>query len=299
MGRCWYGREPGRRAVRGACFVLAYAAGALVGTAMRSSHAAPPATGGLVFAFAIAGPSPLPYASTSLGRARHRLRVTATNPSAAPVPLGPALFHYVAQRDGVAYACERNDDVERPPLLVEGGKSVTFDRAMTCETALPGDYEVRVRQAPEGDVVARFTLSIGAGANAPVRLPWEPRWYAAAAATSGVAPSAQPVTGARVVVAIVNGSRDVTSLGPHEVRLRTTAHDSGERACSEQVVALEPSGDLAPGRVHSTWLTLRCALPSEGVYDIAVSIASGHHAPIPIATLALRVRSGPIVPLTW
>lgn len=248
---------------------------------------------------AVIGASPVPYSQTTLGKATHHVRLTYTNGSRERVAVTVTPLHYVARREGIDYSCEERDpEVERTPRVVEPGAATSSDRWITCETPLPGDYEVAISASADGGRMASFALSIGAGANAPVRLPWPPGWWAAAMITPEVRPTPGPATSARVVVALVNGTREVLPLDTQTVRLRTTARGASSPACPEQVFRVEATGTLAPGRVHSTWLALRCDLSSETFYDVDVFAEPPRGGgAVKVAGLVLRVRSGPILPL--
>jgi hypothetical protein len=242
-------------------------------------------------------PSPVPYAATALGRATHRVHVVLSNPSNQRATLEGATFRWSAFRDGVTYPCEdRTDPNARSDIRLQPGRSIALEAVVSCETPLPGDYDVELSVIGSGGVSAsrRFVVSVGGGENAPLRLPGDARAWFAAAMTREAWPSHNQPTGARVAVAVINGSKETLGLAPLLMRLRTTVRGSGKRACVDQIVPISTRGEVAPGRVQPTWIPLDCRIKEAGLYDVHVSISS-ESAPAPrsIGKLVLRVRTGP------
>lgn len=238
---------------------------------------------------------PLPYAATALGRATHRVHVVLSNPSTQRATLERALFRWTASRGGIAYACE--DRTERNPredLRLQPGRTVAMEAAVSCETPLPGDYAVQLTVLGAAGPIGgtSFVISIGAGATAPVRLSGNSGPWIAAAVTREARPSRDAPTGARVAIAIINGSKDTLALAPLSAHVRTTARGAKASACADQVTPIGARGELPGGQVHTDWIPLECRLAQEGIYDVRVSVGSAGREPLLIATLALRVRAG-------
>lgn len=241
-------------------------------------------------------PSPVPYASTSLGRATHRVHVSLTNGGDQAATIAGAGVRFQATRAGVAFPCEaREPGSLRWPTSLEPHGVIAAEQDVTCETPLPGEYEVTALvSAPTGELGrSHFPLTISGGKNAPLMLPWDPTGWASTMVSREVPPSKGPTTQARVVLALVNGSSEPKSFGVHVVGVRTRLRSAGKLACPEQQVVLEPRGAVAPGRVHWTWLPLACDLSQEGFYDVDVSLGREGQAPIAVGSHVLRVAVAP------
>lgn len=243
----------------------------------------------------VSAPPSLPFEATALGRATHPIRLVISSSSTTALSLDPLMFRFRPVRDGVQFSCDdpqTND--ERWPAMLEPGGSFVLKRAVACETPLPGRYDVEIRGRPRGgpDSAERtygsFALIIEPGANAPVKLPWELSLHGAASGTKEMRPSTDP-NAARVVVALINGTRAAIKVAPVRATMRVTRRGSTVPTCRERSVDLAFSGSLEPGRKQSVATPLGCVLEAESLYDIDIAIANSAGANVHLATHAIRV----------
>ena len=243
----------------------------------------------------VADPPPVSYESTALGRATHSVHLVMTNTGARTVQLTPVVFRFRAMRDSVVFSCEdASGEDTRWPAALDAGASFHLAREVSCETPVPGRYEVAVLGRPRGnpDSVDRlygsFSLQIDPGANPPVHVPWEPSLHVASSATKDARPTKDPST-ARVVIALINASRSPVTLTSVHATLRVTRRGSTVPPCPEHGVELAFSGPLASGSSRAITMALGCALSAEAIYDVDVSIANDAGAKVHVATNSIRV----------
>ncbi|MDB5218208.1 MAG: hypothetical protein JWO86_6135 [Myxococcaceae bacterium] len=243
----------------------------------------------------VADPPPISYEATALGRATHSVRLVITNTGTKPAPLTPLVFRFRPTRDNVTFNCEdTSGEPARWPPTLEAGASYTLTRDVSCETPVPGRYEVATLGRPRGgsDASERdygyFSLQVDAGANAPVHVPWEPALYAASTASSDIWPSKDPST-ARVVVALINASRSPLALAPVHATMRVTRRGSTAAPCPERGVELAFNGTLASGSSRTVTMPLGCALAADAIYEVDVAIANAAGTKVHVATHAIRV----------
>jgi hypothetical protein len=142
-----------------------------------------------------------------------------------------------------------------------------------------------------------FAVVIEPGANPPVRLPWEPSLHAAASGTKEMGPS-RDAAAARIVVALVNGTRAPVTLVPMRATVRVTRRAAALASCPERSLILAFGGMLEPGRSQSLATPLGCDLSIEAVYDVDVSVASPSTGKaLHLATHAIRVGLMPPPPM--
>jgi hypothetical protein len=248
-------------------------------------------------------PAPVTLDETALGRATHSLRVVLTNTGTQTMRVEPLALRFRPVRDGVAFSCDKPDSLGDPPWprTLDAGASVTLVRDVACETPLPGRYEVEVRGRPRDgpDSAERsygsFFMQIEPGANPPVRLPWRPSLHAAALPTKDMRPSKDP-NHARVVVALINGTRAPAPLSPVHATMRVARHGSHVAVCAEHGVDLAFTGSLGAGRSQLLSAPLGCALSAEADYDVHVSLADASGAKVHLGTYAIRVAIIPSIP---
>ncbi len=285
-------RSPSRAAAIGVSVVLAI--GGALGDP-RSAFGEERAAGAPMIALRVADPMTVTFDTTALGRATHAVRLVISNPGKQTIALKPLVFQFHPMHAGVAYACEEsqgNDD--RWPAVLEPGSSFTLTRGVTCETPLVGRYDVEILGRPRGapDSVTRtygsFVLQVEPGANPPVRLPWDTSLHVAASGTKEMRPS-DDRRKARIVIAVVNGTRAPVPLSPLHAVLRVSRRGSTVAPCGERTVDLSFSGSLGPGRAQTQTAPLGCDLSAEAVYDVDVSLASPAGARLHVATHTIRV----------
>ncbi|MBX3188778.1 MAG: hypothetical protein KF819_17300 [Labilithrix sp.] len=235
------------------------------------------------------------YDATALGRATHSLRLVVSNPGPRPIALSPLAFRFRATRESVAYACEEPQARdERWPKTLEPATSFTVIRDVTCDTPLPGRYDIEVRARPRGapDADERtygsFVMTIEPGANPPVRVPWEPPLHAAASGTKELNPTADP-NAAKIVVAMINGTRAPVTLSAQKAVVHVTRRGSRVAPCPERIADLPFTGSLGSGRSQSLTIPLRCDISADAVYDVEVTLASASGQRVRLATHAIRV----------
>lgn len=227
----------------------------------------------------IVDPPPVAFESTALGHARHRVRITLANASSRPVALGVQSFRFLATKDGVTYDCADTDAaVVRLPLALDPGAAVTVERAVACETPMPGRYDVEVRAHPRDGsgsetTLGSFVLMIEAGPNAPVRVPWDPRLAAAATATHEIRPTLDP-TAVRVIVAMINTTHGDVPLAPAKVLLHVMRRESTAPPCPDRTIDLAFAGTLGVGKSAELTSPVACDFSREGVYDLDVTVLS-------------------------
>ena len=268
---------------------------AAVALATASMIAVSASAEGTTLVISVADPRPVPYEATALGRATHSVHLVMTNTSARSVQLAPVAFRFRATRDNVTFSCEdASGEDTRWPATLDAGASFNLARELSCETPVPGRYEVAVLGRPRGAgdsadrLYGSFFVQIDAGPNAPVVVPWEPALHAASSATKDARPTKDPGT-ARVVIALINASRAPVTLSPVHATLRITRRGSTVPPCPEHGVELAFSGVLASGGTRAVTMPLGCALSAEAVYDVDIAIANAAGAKIHVATRAIRV----------
>ena len=141
---------------------------------------------------------------------------------------------------------------------------------------------------------AKLVVSIAAGLNAPVRLGWEPRAWVAVTGTREARPGRAE---ARIVVATINASDAPLTVAPFVARIRLLAPGTGAPLCDDQLVWLDTDRPIPPGRAHQAWVTLGCRAMTEGIHAVEVDISPPGAERIPVARYALRIRTGPLLPL--
>jgi hypothetical protein len=287
----------GRRQRRHASAAAA-AMAALVGTALVAPTAGaelPPV------ALRFLDPAPLALDATALGRATHRLRVVVKNPGSRAVALPAPVLRFTPIRDGIAFRCDGVREDPRWQRALEPGESVSIDHDLTCDTPLPGRYDVEVRARAAGDgegasrVVGAFTLTIEPGTKEPVKLPWDPHLFAIASGTREIRPGTGAAAGARVVVALVNGTPREVQLSSARASVRVLRRVDQALACADRVVDLAYAGGLAPGRSQTAVVLLPCDFSAEGAYDVYVSLLAGD-ARVALPRHAIRVAAVPTPP---
>jgi hypothetical protein len=226
-------------------------------------------------AMRFADPPPVTLDAMTLGRATHRVRVLVSNTGRRPVSLASPVLRFTPIRDGIAYACETEAREEtRWPRSLEPRESIEVRHGVTCNTPFPGRYEVQVHARSESEpaeaarAVGTFALVVEAGASAPVRLPWDSRLWAVASGNREI----RPGRGARVIVALVNGTPRDVDLAPGRAVVRVFRKDDGALVCPERVIDVPFEGTLAPGRTQAIATALPCSLTAEGAYDVAVAL---------------------------
>jgi hypothetical protein len=270
-------------------------AAGLLGSVMLSASAVDATGEPTALAMRVADPPPVAYEATALGRATHSIRLVMTNTGPRTVQLAPVVFRFRPTRDNVTYACEdTTGEAARWPATLDAGATFMLRREVSCETPLPGRYEVAMLGRPRGGadaserVYGSFSLQIEAGANAPVHVPWEPALYAASSSTKDMWPTKDP-SSARVVVALINATHVPVALAPVHATLRVTRRGSTAPPCPERGVELAFNGSLASGSSRAVTMPLGCALAAEAIYDVDVSIAGASGARVHVATHSIRV----------
>jgi hypothetical protein len=276
-----------------ACAARACVAG--LGFTLATTAAVSASGDGTTLVMRVADPPPVAYESTALGRATHSVHLVMTNTGTRSVQLAPVAFRFRATRNNVTFSCEdASGEDERWPATLDGGASFNLAREVSCETPVPGRYEVVVLGRPRGGgdsaerLYGSFFLRIDAGTNAPVPVPWEPALHAASSATKDARPSKDPAA-ARIVIALINASPSAVTLSPVHATLRVTRRGSTVPPCPEHGVELAFSGVLASGSTRAVTMPLGCALSAEAIYDADVAIANAAGAKIHVATHAIRV----------
>ncbi len=251
--------------------------------------------GGASLALKVVDPPVLSFDVTGLGRATHPLRLVLTNRSARAVDIEPLVIRYRPTRDGVVYPCDdpsRRDD--RFPASLAANEAYSFSQTVTCNTPLPGRYEVEMRARPRSAPASAersygsFPLQIEPGSNPPVRVPWESAVYAAASGTKDMRPSSNP-NAARIVIAMINATKAPFVLAPVHATLRVTRRGSSVQACPDHDVELAFTGTLDVGRSQALSMGLGCDISAEALYDVDVSVANASGAHVRIATHGIRV----------
>lgn len=267
---------------------------AALGIALVTTSAVDANGDGTTLIMRVADPPPVAYESTALGRATHPVHLVMTNAGPQRVQLAPLLFRFRATRDNVAFSCEdASGEDTRWPATLDAGASFSLARDVSCETPVPGRYEVVVRGRPRGgpDSAERdyavFSLQIEPGANPPVHVPWAPSLEAASSATKEVRPTKDP-NSARVVIALINASPSSVTLAPLHATLRVTRRGSTVAPCPERGVELAFDGSLAAGSSRAVTTPLGCALSAEAIYDVDVAITNAAGAKVHVATHAIR-----------
>ncbi|WP_146650508.1 hypothetical protein [Labilithrix luteola] len=184
----------------------------------------------------IQAPRPLSYDELELGRATHDVRVTLTNPNAEAVPLSELALRFLPRRDGVEYACKETVSTsDRWPSELRPGGTVSAERSITCDTPLPGRYDIEVRahatragEDAQDQVLGSFALQIDPGKMPPVALPWDKHLYAAAETTKEIRPGEKS---GRLFVAVINGSNDDVTATPLRASLRVRQRGTKKVAC--------------------------------------------------------------------
>lgn len=260
--------------------------------ASRAADASPDAA---TLTVRVTDPPSVPFDATALGKATHLLRLVLTNTAATSVQLAPVVFRFRPVRDGIVYECSAPETRDgRYPSSLDAGASFTLDRTVSCETPLPGRYDVeilgRARSTPEGAErsFGWFALNIEPGANPPVRLPWDPSLHAAASGTKEMRPTDDPRK-ARIVVALSNGTHARAALSPLRATMKIARRGSTVAPCPPRSVDLPFTGSLAPGRSQSLTTPLGCEVTAEAIYDIDISVANAAGAHVHLASHALRV----------
>jgi hypothetical protein len=257
-------------------------------------------------ALRVIDPPVVAFDSTALGRATHSLRLSLTNQGLEQAKVEPLALHFRPVRDGVEFACEepRSRD-DRWPTTLDRGAAFSFSREVTCDTPLPGRYDVEILGRPRGVAAAvertfgSFPLQVEPGSKPPVVLPWERSLHAAASGTKDMRPSKDPFA-ARIVVALINGTRAPVTLAPVRATMRVTRRGSSAPACAERGVDLAFAGTLAPGRSQSQSTPLGCDISTEALYDVEVSVANGAGTRVRLATHTIRVVvNTPTSPGQW
>jgi hypothetical protein len=246
-------------------------------------------------ALKVVDPPVLSFDVTGLGRATHPLRLVLSNRAAHAVKIEPLVIHYRPTRDGVTYPCdEPSGRDDRFPASLEANESFSFPQTVTCNTPLPGRYEVEMRARPRSAPTSAersygsFPLQIDPGSNPPVRVPWETAIYAAASGTKDMRPSNNP-NAARIVIAMINATKAPFVLAPVHATLRVTRRGSSVQACPDRNVDLAFTGTLEVGRSQSLGMGLGCDISAEALYDVEVSVANASGARVRIATHGIRV----------
>jgi hypothetical protein len=241
-------------------------------------------------------PPPVAFDSTALGRATHSIQLVVWNRGAQPVALEPITVHFRPMRDSIVFTCdEPKSRDDRWPASLEAGGTFAFSREVTCDTPLPGRYDVEIRARPRDAapsaerIYGSFPLQIDPGPNPPVRIPWKPWLYGAASGTKDMRPSTDPAA-AHIVVALINARRAPVTLTPLRATMRITRRGSSIHACPDHSVDLAFSGSLAPGRMQSLATPLGCDISPEGQYDVVVSVANASGAKVRLATHGIRVH---------
>ncbi len=243
----------------------------------------------------VVDPPVLSFDVTGLGRATHPLRLVLSNRASKAVKIEPLVIHYRPTRDGVTYPCDdpsARDD--RFPATLEANESFSFPQTVTCNTPLPGRYEVEMRARPRSAPASAersygsFPIQIDPGSNPPVRVPWETAVYAAASGTKDMRPSNNP-NAARVVIAMINATKAPFVLAPVRATLRVTRRGSSMQACPDRNVDLAFTGTLEVGRSQALSTGLGCDISAEALYDVDVSVANASGARVRIATHGIRV----------
>ena len=264
--------------------------------ALLASLSATVFAGGDGLTLKIAEPGVRAYDSTALGRATHTVRLSLSNPTSQAVPTEPMLMRFRPSRDGIPYECDepRSRDT-RWPRSLDAGATFSFVRDVTCETPLPGRYQVevlgRAQSAAPGTerAIGSFAMQIDPGPNPPLAVPWESSIFAAVAGTKDLRPVRDP-NAARIVVALVNASKVPVTLGTSRVTLRVSRTGSPVAVCPERIVEMPFAGTLAPGRSQSQSTSLGCDISAEAQYDVEVGLAGPNGARLHLASHPIRVR---------
>jgi len=253
--------------------------------------------GASALAVKVADPSAVSFDMTALGRASHQLKISIANSGREPLPLVPLAFRFRPVKDGVAFACDEptgTPSEDRWPATLEPSSSFTLSREVSCETPLPGRYEVEVRGRPrkgtesEERAFGTFALTIEPGANPPVRLPWDGNIHASASVTKEMRPTKDP-NKARVIIAMTNGTKTGATLSAVHATFHVTRRGMKLAPCADRQVELSFGGSLAAGRTQSVVATLGCELSQEAIYDVDVTIANAGGARVKLASQAIRV----------
>ena len=124
-----------------------------LGFALVMTSAVDASGDGTTLIMRVADPPAVAYESTALGRATHPVHLVMTNTGARGVQLAPLVFRFRATRDNVAFSCEDASGEEaRWPATLDAGASFNLQREVSCETPVPGRYEVALLGRPRGGV---------------------------------------------------------------------------------------------------------------------------------------------------
>ena len=251
--------------------------------------------GGATLVIRVTDPPAIAFEATTLGRASHSLKLVITNPGTSPVQIEPLAFRLRPMRDGVVFSCdEPQSRDDRWPSTLDGRASFTLSRDVSCETPMPGHYDVELRVRPRGGpdsaerIYGSFGMRIDPGTNPPVRLPWEQSIHAAASGTKEMRPTKDP-NKARIVVALINATRTPVALAPVHAVMRVTRRGSTVAPCPVRDVVLDFKGSLASGRSQALSSQLGCELSAEAVYDVDLAIANPSGARVHLTTHSIRV----------
>lgn len=244
----------------------------------------------------VEAPSRIAFAATGLGVATHSIRVILTNGAAHKLVVPAHDLRFDVLREGSRHACEPPAQAARWPVALGAGERAELDVRVTCETPLPGSYEIEVRAVPRGGgpgvshVLGTFPLTVEPGPYPPVRLPWSAGVYASATASRDARPSAGAASTVRLSVAYVNGSAKPLDLPPAQLSVKVT----GPRDAScERTLQVPAAPRLEPSRSSVHTFPVACDFRREGVYEVSAFAVGGADEQILLSKVRVRIRDLP------
>lgn len=237
-------------------------------------------------------PAALVFDPSSLGHAVLPARVSLTNQTGTAFPLGARQLDFLARGVLATYPCEvRAPDGDRWPATLEPRASASASRTLTCDTTLPGAYEIEARfaDAPSTDApLASAPLVIEVGPSGPVALSTRPALRAVATGTRAVVPSREPGR-VRMVLGLTNATAHPVPLPT--VVIETALHLRGSMLTCKDRREVALAGDLGAGKQHVVWMPLACALPTEGEWEVDVDVGEPSGPPVRLPKHVVHVNA--------
>lgn len=239
-------------------------------------------------------PPTVTYDKTRLGHVLLPTRVSLTNTTRSPVPLGARRLDLVARGTLRVHPCEERGPIaDRLPPTLDPGTTSAVDRTIACETSLPGAYvlEARWSDAPREDApLASVPFRIEPGSGPPVPLSTRPALHAIATGTREVVP-AKAAGQVRIVLALTNATSRPVNLPALVVE--TSLHLRGSPLTCKDRREIALTGELDAGAQHVVWMPLACALPSEGTWEVDVDVGEPSGPPVRLPSHVVHASALP------